>query len=621
MNLESIKKEIQKIDPRYLGAKSLKKIIKLKYINKSSTYHLYKFSIGKKSFVLKKRKDGKKIKILNTYLGTYNKLKSYGIKIPNLYYYSPDKKFAIFEWYEGEDLLKVLSKKKSKKFVLSVLDKCAHVLAELHSKSIVVPVKDLYKELLHLYRPVIIPGKELDKESLHLHHHFSSNKTLKKYLQIAKILFSQKKGNTTFSLIHGDAHLENFVKTERGIKLIDWCKFLYGDPAFDICRFLFSAKLKKEYKTYFLNKYKKYFIEFGGTNICNFEKRLQLYEQINKESFYLNRNRLPLNIARAIHKILYYIFRENNRRACYIQVTRKCNRKCIFCSNPFLNKELSLEEIKKQIDDYIKEGATEIIFSGGEPTLHKDLPKLISYCKHRGIACRIITNAQKLSNKKYAKILKKAGLNHVMISMCSYKEKIEEKLTGKKGSYRKTLKGIKNTLEYIGPPDINITLTSLNIDHLVGTVKFIVKNFPQIQHFVFNNLDPTGRVLNNLYLVPKLVDLEINLHKALAYLESKGKTFRVERVPLCYMNGFEEYSTETRKIVKRETYRCLFLNKNNLEDRNVKNFFSVKDEKCSFCFLNQICAGLNPKYAKLLGTQELYPVFKDKNQIVKKITI
>ena len=36
------------------------------------------------------------------------------------------------------------------------------------------------------------------------------------------------------------------------------------------------------------------------------------------------------------------------------------------------------------------------------------------------------------------------------------------------------------------------------------------------------------------------------------FLHKEGRTFRVERVPLCYMTEFAHCSTETRKIVKGE---------------------------------------------------------------------
>ncbi len=303
----------------------------------------------------------------------------------------------------------------------------------------------------------------------------------------------------------------------------------------------------------------------------------------------------------------------------YIQLTRKCNRKCVFCSNPYVNDALSFDDAMKQIDDYIKKGINEITLSGGEPTLNNNIFKVIKYCKNKGINCRIITNGGKLADEEYVTKIANAGLRNIHISIYSHKKEIQDKLTQKEGSYEKTLLAIKNALKYISVPKINITVNKLNAEHLDDTVKFILEKFPNIKHFVFNNLDPIGRAIKNKWAIPRLVDSELSLHKALSYLLLKGKSFRVEMVPLCYMQGFEEFSTETRKIIKNEMYMYLFLNEKKRELKERNNFYYAKAPCCEVCFLNEICAGLNPRYVKLFGTDELFPVFENKNRIIRKV--
>lgn len=309
----------------------------------------------------------------------------------------------------------------------------------------------------------------------------------------------------------------------------------------------------------------------------------------------------------------------SKRNASYIQLTRKCNRRCIFCSNPYVDDELSFRDIVKQIDYYKKKGVNEIIFSGGEPTLNASIFDAIKYCRKLGLECRIITNGDNLADEKYAKKLADAGLKNINISIYSHKKDVQDKLTQIDGSYEKTLLAIENALKHISIPIINITINKLNADYLDDTIKYILNKFPDIKHFVFNNLDPTGRAIQNKWTIPRLVDLEFGLHKTLSYLLSIGKSFRVERVPLCYMQGFEEFSTETRKIIKNETYRCLFLNENNRELREIKNFYYTKAKCCEACSLNEVCAGLNPRYEKLFGTDELFPVFQSKDEIIRKV--
>ena len=303
----------------------------------------------------------------------------------------------------------------------------------------------------------------------------------------------------------------------------------------------------------------------------------------------------------------------------YLQVTRRCNQKCRFCSNPPTGKVLSITKAKQIIDQHIKEGCQGIILTGGEPTLFKGLTELISYCCNKNIDCKIITNGQKLANKKFLNQLIKAGLKQFHISFYSYQPKIQVFLSGNKNSLKNINQALKNLAEKDNVSTvINIVINKYNADHLNANVEWLLKQFPFISHFVWNNLDPTtNRASQNKDTIPRLIDFEIELKKATDFLIKNKKTFRVERVPLCYMPGFEHYSTETRKIVKSEARNIYFLD-------NKRSYFKEviwehdKAECCKDCKLNDICAGLY-EMDKYYNSNELYPVFVDPQNIVNRI--
>lgn len=82
-----------------------------------------------------------------------------------------------------------------------------------------------------------------------------------------------------------------------------------------------------------------------------------------------------------------------------------------------------------------------------------------------------------------------------------------------------------------------MTINHYNQSHLDTTIVFLTKQFPKIQHFVWNNLDPhmmrkTDTAISTL---PDFSLFESPLRRAMQFLEDSGRTFRVERVPLCYM--------------------------------------------------------------------------------------
>lgn len=316
------------------------------------------------------------------------------------------------------------------------------------------------------------------------------------------------------------------------------------------------------------------------------------------------------------------------RKAAIMQITRECNNECIFCSNPQFKKDFTLGEAKKLALKLKEDGVTEVFLSGGEPTIAKLLLDIISYLKEIGINPRIITNGVKLEDIGLAKKIYNAGVRDINVSIHSHKASIADKLSQREGYFEKTLKGIRNLIDCGFNVNLNTTINSLNCKHLLDYAKFFTQTFPEIRHFVFNGLDPgcsdgtlKSRAGENPWIVPRLVDFELELKEMVDFLKSSNKTFRIERVPLCYMGGFEEVGTETRKIVKDEFYIASFIEKAGENELRVVDpkYFYMQAECCNCCKLNKICAGIQKEYIDLHTEKEVYPVFDDPASIIKKI--
>ena len=59
----------------------------------------------------------------------------------------------------------------------------------------------------------------------------------------------------------------------------------------------------------------------------------------------------------------------------YIQITRECNQRCRFCSNPPTGQELTEEQMREEMDHLVELEYDGVILTGGEPTTS---PLLIS---------------------------------------------------------------------------------------------------------------------------------------------------------------------------------------------------------------------------------------------------
>lgn len=196
------------------------------------------------------------------------------------------------------------------------------------------------------------------------------------------------------------------------------------------------------------------------------------------------------------------------------------------------------------------------------------------------------------SSLPFMQKLASAGLELVHFSVYSYNSKIHDFLTGTPGSWKKLMLSIKNALSLGIRVQINMVINHYNQTHLDTTVQFLVQQFPKIRHFVWNNLDPQMMRQTDIAF-STLPDFDIagkHLVRAMQYLDSTGRTFRVERLPLCFMRGFEWASTETRKIVKSEERIVHFL-----DSREFFREFEWEHDRlpeCSECDLKSICAGI-----------------------------
>lgn len=302
----------------------------------------------------------------------------------------------------------------------------------------------------------------------------------------------------------------------------------------------------------------------------------------------------------------------------YIQVVRHCNHLCGFCSNPTTPYVHSFETMKVLVDDFVDRDYFGIILTGGEPSLHPELPEITKYARDKGLHVRMITNGHRMADPKFAKAMADAGLQHIHVSVYSVREEVEAQLRGMDGTLKRAFRAMENANEHGVTININSVINKLNCDHLHENIAYFIEHHPYIRHFVWNNLDPSmGRAeVNQDQFLHKLRDFEWSLHEAMRMLDESGRTFRVEKVPLCYMSDYGWASTETRKIVKGEERIVHFLDdKQTVRQTDWDHMYAAD---CVRCSLRPICGGLFD-HGDGYDSAELSPVFEDMDRIVERI--
>ncbi len=274
--------------------------------------------------------------------------------------------------------------------------------------------------------------------------------------------------------------------------------------------------------------------------------------------------------------------------------------------------------MRRLVDDFVRRNYYGIILTGGEPTLHAELPRITAYARSVGLHVRMITNGTRLADPKFAREMAKAGLQLVHVSVYSTRPEVEARLRGETGTLEAAFAAVDNAHAHGVDVNINCVINAFNADHLDESIRHWIAQHPYIQHFVWNNLDPSmGRAeVNQAQFTPGLADFELSLHRALRILEKSDRTFRVEKVPLCYMTDFAWASTETRKIVKGEERIVFFLD--GKQGVRQTDWAHVYTDGCAVCSLREICGGLFDR-GEGYDPAELHPVFVDRDAIVRRI--
>ena len=303
-------------------------------------------------------------------------------------------------------------------------------------------------------------------------------------------------------------------------------------------------------------------------------------------------------------------------KSAYIEVIEDCNLRCVFCSRGDAKGTRPPEEVKALLDKYSRDGYKKAILTGGETLLYPELEGLVEYGSSLGFDVAVQTNGV-FADKKKTKALKKAGLDQLIFSIHSHIPIMVDRIMKGKGVLEKQLAGLRNANDAGLVTPVTALVLRPNYRILPSFFKFMTKNYPFVEHYTLNFVDPIGRSKDNNWVVPKLSEVEVFLAKSLLILKNSGKTFRVERVPLCYLLEFAEYNTELRRIWSKEP---AIIHRERESISYTDGYFDyeyVRGDACEFCQLRGICPGVDKHYAEVHGTDELYPVFADPDIILK----
>jgi pyrroloquinoline quinone biosynthesis protein E len=160
--------------------------------------------------------------------------------------------------------------------------------------------------------------------------------------------------------------------------------------------------------------------------------------------------------------------------ALLAELTHRCPLQCPYCSNPLelerSGAELDTVTWKRVLEEAADLGVLQAHFSGGEPTVRKDLPDLVAHAAGLGLYTNLITSGVLLDRARL-ETLAEAGLDHVQISFQDVDTDTAERIGGYTGAQARKLE----VARLVRALDLPLTVNAVMNRHNVGRLDAMIE--------------------------------------------------------------------------------------------------------------------------------------------------
>lgn len=275
-------------------------------------------------------------------------------------------------------------------------------------------------------------------------------------------------------------------------------------------------------------------------------------------------------------------------RRHWVRLTRACNNRCLFCldSGAQDGTVVPETEVLRRIEEGRAQGATRLILSGGEPTIHPKFLDFIRFGREVGYTwIQTVTNGRMFRYRRFATSAVEAGLREATFSMHGHRPALHDRLVGHEGAFEQALTGLYHLLNLGVVVSVDIVLNRLNLPYLREILDFYIAL--GVREFDLLQLVPFGRAFdeNRDLLFPDDDMLQRELDRALKVMDTEDVVIWTNRLPIQYLEGREYLFQDPHKIYdevlgEREAFRLLF-------SKGIEP--ECLGPRCPHCFLKGFC--------------------------------
>lgn len=291
----------------------------------------------------------------------------------------------------------------------------------------------------------------------------------------------------------------------------------------------------------------------------------------------------------------------------WVRLTYDCNDHCIFCLDADTHDGTvrEREEVRRQIVEGRRAGATRLILSGGEPTIHPSYVDFVRLGRLAGYAkIQTVTNGRMFAYEDFLGRCLEAGLGEITFSLHGPNARIHDALVGTRGAFDEEMRGLRNAIahrdQHGGRPVVNVdvVVNRANVRHLAEMLGMLielgVKEFDLLQVVPFGRAFRDGR--DTLFY--DLAEARPHIQAALAFSKRDDVHLWMNRFPPQHLEGYEHLIQDPYKLYdevrgrKEEFARWI--------DEGVA-LDCREPARCRHCYLERLCDSLEGEMARAKG--------------------
>lgn len=233
--------------------------------------------------------------------------------------------------------------------------------------------------------------------------------------------------------------------------------------------------------------------------------------------------------------------------ALYFNITEECNNICCFCASnsPGQKKRyISTEIVCNSLRKYKLDINSQVVINGGEPTTHPGFNQILNCAIETGGRVILFTNGRSFANKNTNNNLVLHNLHRISIPIYGARQKVHDRLVGKKGAWEQTMLGLKNldTLRNsnLGPTELELKLLAIrpSLSEWPKIVDYLAKLIKPPERVVLSGLILSDTLLAHQQdLVPAMQEILLPVNETIRRLRDlKIKLILLWAIPWCVLD-------------------------------------------------------------------------------------